>query len=228
MTSIDVDKIRSNNPSNQVWLNLASHYYVLPHFINLDNHVFLTIAPIYKLIRPFLSSAVKGQVSRFYEARISNILLWHDCRKELPLPSESVDHVLCSHAIHLVYPDEADAILAELRRVMKPGASFHLIAPDLRWYIQRYLDDEDQSTAADRFLLDTEIFNSRRRRFRYRLLEFLGFEPPRARWFYDEVSLERKLARAGFQRCEPSCGSPSSQFRAGDPAALNILFRRGR
>jgi SAM-dependent methyltransferase len=223
MSSAVLNKARNANPRNEVWLNVGSHYYVLPGFINLDNHIFLLLSSGLPLLRLFCLIPKESLISHFYEARRAAILQRHDCRKPLPFPNGSVDHILCSHFIHHVYPDEADNILKEFRRVLKAGATLHVIEPSLARYVKMYLET-GADDAADLFLQSIEISHMRRPRFRYRLLEFLGFEGLRSRWFYDESSLMKRLAAAGFRRLDRD-DSPSSSFRSDEPADnINMLL----
>ncbi len=46
---------------------------------------------------------------------------------DLPFPDSSFDVVFSSFMFHHLEPDEQQATLAEVRRVLKPGGSFHLV-----------------------------------------------------------------------------------------------------
>ena len=46
---------------------------------------------------------------------------------DLPFPDSSFDIVFSSFMFHHLEPDEQQATLAEVRRVLKPGGSFHLV-----------------------------------------------------------------------------------------------------
>lgn len=54
-----------------------------------------------------------------------------DVARPFPIPSESVDRILCEHLIeHLGYP-AALAMLRECHRVLKPGGRMRVATPDL-------------------------------------------------------------------------------------------------
>jgi SAM-dependent methyltransferase len=56
--------------------------------------------------------------------------LEHGYADALPQPDGSVDRVLSSFMFHHLPPDEQRAMLAEVRRVLAPGGSLHLVDPD--------------------------------------------------------------------------------------------------
>ena len=65
-----------------------------------------------------------------------------DIRDGLPLPSDSFDYVVSVHALPMIsYPDLVP-VLAELRRVLKPGGVLRLVLPDLDKGIAAYLSGD--------------------------------------------------------------------------------------
>jgi ubiquinone/menaquinone biosynthesis C-methylase UbiE len=75
---------------------------------------------------------------RAHEAGIDLTLLPHGA-EELPLPDASVDEIICSLVLCTV--EDPDRVLAEVRRVLRPGGRFrfveHAAAP--RWSPRRWL-----------------------------------------------------------------------------------------
>ena len=199
---------RSARPQGQLWLNIASSLFVLPGFINLDNHVFLNLSK-WRLIGALLPRQRK-LLDEYRRAHSTAQLIRHDCRKPVPFPSGSVDHILCSHFLEHVYPDEAEAILRDFHRALKPGGTVHIIVPDLAEWMAEYRRTGD----ADAFILDTMLSTKGRGSLRYRLLEALGGFGLQHRWMYDHASISRRIEQAGFRITDQD--SPSSFFRAGD------------
>lgn len=78
-------------------------------------------------------------------------VIYLDVRRPLPLPDQSFDYVFAEHLIeHLTYP-QAQRLLGECLRILKPGGRIRLVTPDLDQIIslfakppeegqQRYLD----------------------------------------------------------------------------------------
>src|SRR5204863_2501598 len=125
---------------------IGSSYYVLEDFVNLDNHPFLLLVPLYSVLRPLLNSGHLQLLRNYWEAKSKATLVRHDCRKPLPLLGESVDHILCSHFLHHVYPDEAARVIQEFRRVLRPHGTLHMIEPSLTMLFNKYLKDSTAPT----------------------------------------------------------------------------------
>lgn len=51
-------------------------------------------------------------IGAFVAAKQKTVMLKHDCRKKLPVPVISVDHILCSHFLEHVFPEEMELILS--------------------------------------------------------------------------------------------------------------------
>lgn len=221
---MNIEKFR--NPENSIWLNVASSVHVLENFVNLDNHVFLRFTGLY----PFLKRVVPGKYHSLFEAyaqaRGKAILLKHDCRQTLPFPAESVDHLLCSHFLEHVFPAEMEVIIADFHRVLKSGATLHVIVPDLTLLVNQYLDNQQQGSAgaADKFVNDTLLSREQRGTLRYRFLEFIGGFGLQHYWMYDYASLTARLVKAGFELVDEK-DSPSGSYRLND-GSLHVFARK--
>jgi predicted SAM-dependent methyltransferase len=69
----------------------------------------------------------------------------HDATRGLPVPSASMDGVYTEHCIEHLELRDADALLGEILRVLRPGGTLRIIVPDAELYARRYvalLDDE--------------------------------------------------------------------------------------
>ncbi len=215
----------AHNQQGQVWLNVASSSHVLPEYVNLDNSIYFRLEPLLPILRHVLGQAHVTNLERYRAAQRRAAVVVHDCRRRLPYPDESVDHILCSHFIEHVYPDEAVRILADFYRVVRPGGTVHIIVPDLENLVRSYLE---RVTSADE-LIEATIFSSPRRPSRkYRVLEFLGFEGLRHRWMYDLPGITRRVMQAGFQAADLA-SLPSKAVRTEDgPESIHVAARKPR
>lgn len=231
-----LDSLR--NSRGELWLNVASSYCVLPEYVNLDNSLFYRLLPLFPLLRPFLSRDKKEWFRKYKDARGQAPVVLHDCRKPLPFPDGCIDHILCSHFLEHVYPDEARAILADFHRVLKPGGTAHIIVPDLRYLAENYLGDRLTSyhlqhhkalgTAADTFVYALYFSGETQPSARWRFVEFLGYEGLKHRWMYDRQSMTERLLAAGFH-IRSDNNSPSSDYRQQDgPISLHMLVEKGQ
>lgn len=64
-----------------------------------------------------------------------------DLRYPLNCDDNTWDGVFTEHTLEHLYPNEADALLRELYRTMKPGAWIRISVPDLAKYVRYYLGD---------------------------------------------------------------------------------------
>ena len=202
------------NQDGKVWLNVASSTYPIEGFANLDNHIFLRVLD-YPVLKALVPARNRGMLEAYAKARETATMVRHDCRKPLPLPEGSVDHILCSHFLEHVFPDEASEILAGFHRVLKPGGTVHVIVPDIAGAARAYLAEEGAEGAADAFIEWTLLSKRTRGTLRYRLMELSGGFGLQHRWLYDQASMEAKVRGAGFALLAEN-NSPSAHWRAGD------------
>jgi predicted SAM-dependent methyltransferase len=63
-----------------------------------------------------------------------------DIRKGLPLDDASVRGIFTEHCLEHIPLGSADAVLAEFRRVLRPGGRVRIVVPDGELYLTRYAD----------------------------------------------------------------------------------------
>jgi SAM-dependent methyltransferase len=214
---------RLRNAKGKVWLNVASSVCVEPEFVNFDNHILLTVAGLPKGVDSIFPRKYRGFLTRYREARGQAKLVRHDCRKPLPIPANSADHILCSHFLEHVYPDEAGRILGDFRRALKPGGTLHIIVPDLEFQVHEYIRQREQGDrlAANELMTRTLLTKSDRGTIKFRVLEALGGFGLTHRWMYDRDTIAQLVAEAGFEIRE-DIPTASDHVRADDPESVHV------
>lgn len=224
MTRLD----RFRNDKGQIWLNVASSTYALENFINLDNHVFLWLSRLPSALTSPLPRGYRSYIAAYRDAARAGPMMKHDCRKPLPLPEDVADHILCSHFLEHVYPTECAEILADFHRVLKPGATLHVIVPDIAVQVDAYVRRRQagEKGAADAFVKETLLTTESRGSMRYRVMEGLGAFGLQHRWMYDRESITAKVVEAGFELVGGN-DTPSRSFREGDDS-VHVVARKAQ
>jgi predicted SAM-dependent methyltransferase len=113
----------------------------------------------------------------------------------LPLDSDSFDYAVSVHALQEVPLHTQVNVLAELRRVLKPGGVLRLVLPDLERGIAAYLKGD-----RNYFLVPDEDYRSLGGKF---VAHLLWYGHSKVLFTYDFI--EELLLKAGFgsvSRCE--------------------------
>ena len=132
----------------------------------------------------------------------------HDARKPLPWRDGSFGAVYASHLLEHLHVDEADRLLKECLRVLRPGGVVRMVVPDLRPLIEGY-----QTGSFPRWMDGYPKYPERADRLVCGLL-MRSHDGPRGnlltrtfdamfdfhshKWMYDGPSLSARLIAAGF------------------------------
>jgi len=205
------------NKDGGIWLNIASSSKILDGYMNFDNHIALNLLGFYS----FLKWSVPGKYKFFFEeyiqARQKGTIIRHNCKKRLPLPDESADHILCSHFLEHIYPCEAEAVLRDFYRVLKKNGTIHIIVPNLEYLIKCYHENKKKKivSAADEFVKSTLLAMEKKTSLKFRMLEMHGGFGLQHHWIYDCSSMAVRIRDAGFEILEKN-ETPSKDYRHND------------
>ena len=182
-------------------INVASGRYPIRGFINLDNSIFLYFLPFYPLFKKFLKKEHREIFDKFLKHSSSYVYKKHNCKKSLPFKNNSVDHIICSHFIEHVYPVQAEIILKDFKRVLSPTGTLHLIVPDLRFHISKYMDSKSPEASYE--FIDNLILTRRKEpSIIYKFLNNFLDNGLNHKWMYDYEGLQKLVIDNGFQIIE--------------------------
>jgi len=202
-----------------VWLNVGSSTSVLEGFINLDNSPFLWLADVAPWVGNALPRKYRTVIKDFQDARTRAPLRRRDCRRPLPYKPAEVDHILCSHVLDYLPPPQLEKVLTDFHRVLRPAGTLHVILPDVLLMATRYVQGEID---ADQFQRELMLHPEHGESLKLRLLDLWGGFGLTHRWMYDRATATDRLERTGFAVLNYRV-TPSSQFRADDPASLHLV-----
>jgi hypothetical protein len=119
----------------------------------------------------------------------------------LPVASGAADGVYCSHILEHLASDDVGRALAETMRILRPGGTFRLVVPALRWRAEQYVRAHD-AAAADEFLNGTMLgHRTRPRCVLGHLRSALGNSAHL--WMFDFEGMRHRLTECGFVGVRP-------------------------
>jgi SAM-dependent methyltransferase len=133
--------------------------------------------------------------------------LVHDLTKPLPFQTSSIGFIYASHVLEHLYLADAQRLLLECRRVLRPGGVIRLVVPDFHSFVVEYMGKKNGSSTSAEKAYAADTLNEK--------LAFRKPSPPEGnvvfrfyaiwkdfhshKWMYDADSLARYLSEADFQ-----------------------------
>lgn len=118
----------------------------------------------------------------------------YDLRRGIPLSDSSVDSIYSSHLLeHMQYKDLL-SFLQECRRVLKDDGIFSVCVPDIRPYIEAYLNKtyfRNPNTFYQPATVDTGSFIDQ--------VNYVAYMGGEHMYMFDQENLVNILARSGFR-----------------------------
>ncbi|MEX2284737.1 MAG: methyltransferase domain-containing protein [Gemmatimonadota bacterium] len=186
---------------------MGSGLGVAPGWIHIDGNIHVLMAgaprPVLAALHRHASNVRQWLPRDEYVSRLrSHTFLHYDLERGLPLPSNAVTYVYCSHVLEHFYAADARRLAAEMYRVLQTGGTARLCVPDLEHAVRLYQQGD-----------------------RHRALEYF-FTPTRAphlsehRYMYDFELMRELLRETGFKTVERRA------YREGRVPDLEILDNR--
>ncbi len=125
-----------------------------------------------------------------------------DLRYNLPFHDNSFAGVFSEHTIEHLYPSEACNLIKEVFRILKKDGIFRIVVPDLKKYIDYYIDSKN-STLDKNFSTGCEAIWNISQNFEHKSL-------------WDAEWLKLNLEKSGFSYCK------IQSFKQGDIKELLI------
>ena len=66
-----------------------------------------------------------------------------DLRRSLPFSNETVDYCYSEHFAEHLYPEEFDAHLKDVHRILRKGGIYRLVVPHAQRFFQNYIEEND-------------------------------------------------------------------------------------
>lgn len=161
---------------------------------------------------PLIGTLLRRQLNTNFPANVQ----YGDIIRGLPVGDQSCDGLYCSHTLEHLSLNDLRVALKNSFKILKPGAPFRLVVPDLEQMARGYLQslEAGQSSASIKFIRNM-IFGleERPRGLKGFISSYMG--NANHLWMWDHSSLAEELKNAGFtqiRRCSYN-DSPDSMFR---------------
>ena len=166
-------------------------------WLNYDStpSLFIRKIPFSVQLAKVANKAIGARLPRI-SASLKNVIysnaMYGDIVKGLPCRDNSVDLLYASHVLEHLPLKEFRIALKECRRILKEGGAFRAVVPNLRYYIDQYLDSTSPMKSID-FCLETGMGADS---FANLLSRIRGDSH---HIMYDQESMMNELCNAGFQ-----------------------------
>ncbi len=176
----------------KIKLNLGCGLAVAPGWINIDGSLNALIATLPCFLHKWayhLTGANRYYDKSEYLRLLSdNRFIHHGLNYGLPIEDSAVDFLYTSHFIEHLFRKDAEHLLSESHRVLKPQGVIRISIPDLEYAISLYdTGEKEKMLNAYFFVEDDESYYARHK------------------YMYDYEMIFELLSNAGFQdirRCE--------------------------
>jgi predicted SAM-dependent methyltransferase len=186
---------------NYININIGCGDRLTKGYLNFDNSFSVKLSKLPLIFASFAYSIklIAVQHYDFIKFLKKNNVIYCDARYRIPLSNESVDNIYCSHTLEHFTFNDADLVLKEFYRVLKPGGGIRIIVPNLRLKIEDYHQSKDGDDFFFKLGLKHEShinFGKIKTFFRRLVADGVGHKH-----MYDENSLKKKLSKNLFQEC---------------------------
>jgi SAM-dependent methyltransferase len=189
-----------------VKVNLGSSLAVAGDWINIDGSLSACFAgtprPVLRLVYRLASMQAQYSEAEYLGILKGHRFVHHNLEYGIPLPTASADYLYTSHFVEHLAKRDAERLLRDALRVLKPGGVLRVIVPDLAQTIEHYQGGEKEA-AVDAL-------------FDYQALGYFA----RHRYMYDFSMLAALLGRIGFTQIERRA------FRVGRTPDIAVLDNR--
>lgn len=202
-------------------VNLGCGQSPTPGWVNFDSSPSVRLAAITQ--SPAVLSVARGWLLSqdqldFIACIRKHSIAYGDVVRGLPLATGSCRVVYASHVMEHLLAHEVRRFLKEIYRILAPGGIVRLVVPDLQIYIDAYQSSSD----ADQLIRSLNFFPPNHSSRLHRWLTAVAGNRTLHRWVYNDASLRRTLADAGY--ANPTKLMPG-ETTIPEPGMLNLRER---
>lgn len=151
---------------NCVKVNLGCGLAVAHGWTNVDASLNALVASwprlAHKLLYRVSGSNRYYSQDRYCELLEQHVFIHHDLSHSIPLKDRTADFIYSSHFLEHLFKQDAERLLADCYRALKPGGIIRICVPDLAHAVSLYARGEKEQMLANYFFVeDKESFLAR-------------------------------------------------------------------
>lgn len=168
-----------------VKVNLGCGLAIAPGWTNVDASLNALVASwprcIHKVLYRLSGSNRYYSQEQYCDLLENHVFMHHDLSHSIPLKDQTADFVYSSHFLEHLFKRDAERLLTDSFRVLKPGGVVRICIPDLAYAVSLYargekekmlesyffVEDKESQLARHKYMYDFELLQS--------LLERIGF-----------------------------------------------------
>jgi predicted SAM-dependent methyltransferase len=145
---------------------------------------------------PVLGALLKNSLNTQFPANVQ----YGDIISGLPIPDQSCDGIYCSHTLEHLSLQDFRIALRNTLKVMKPGAYFRCVVPDLENAARAYVQavDAGDEGASLHFIGPQTLLGIEKRPRGLKAMISTLFGNSHHLWMWDRLSLAKEFRDAGF------------------------------
>lgn len=183
---------KKDNRDNRVKVNLGCGLAVAKGWTNVDASLNALFASwpkaAHKLLYRLSGANRYYSPEQYCDLLEKHVFLHHDLSHSIPLKDETADFIYSSHFLEHLFKRDAERLLKDCYRVLRPGGVVRVCVPDLAYAVSLYIRGEKERMLASYFFVeDKESFLARHK------------------YMYDFDLLKSSLEKVGFSqvvRCD--------------------------
>ncbi len=168
-----------------VKLNLGCGLAVTQGWVNVDASLNALVASWPRLLHKILyrlSGANRYySLEQYCDLLEKHVFVHHDLSHSLPLKDNTADFIYSSHFLEHLFKPDAEHLLKESYRVLKPGGTVRVCVPDLAYAVLLYSQGKKEQMLENYFFVEDKESFLARHKYMYdfellkNLLEKIGF-----------------------------------------------------
>jgi SAM-dependent methyltransferase len=163
----------------QVKINLGCGLAVAQGWINIDASLNALFAAwprtAHKLLYRLSGANRYYSLEQYCNLLETHVFIHHELSRSVPLKDGTADFVYSSHFLEHLFKQDAERLLKDCHRVLKPGGILRVCVPDLTYAVSLYKQGKKERMLGDYFFVeDKESFLARHKyMYDFELLKIL-------------------------------------------------------